>query len=306
MALRKIRAYARTHGPFDVVHGQSSKAGALVRLLGRRYGVVVYTPHCVFTMNPELGSLARLAFGFVERMLAHRTDVLIAVSPDEERHLRELIGPAKTIRCIPNGLAPINWRPRAEARGALCLPADRPVVGFIGRFSPQKNPLLLVRAFSQVVHSCESALLAMAGNGPLEDQARRLAAELGVSDRVVWLGFQNPGDVLMAFDVFALPSRYEGLPYVLLEALQAGLPIVSTPIGGAELCVEEGRNGFVVAPEPGAMATRLGDLLADRSLHGRMAAASRELASRFRVEQMVAATLEVYRDARATREAPRR
>ncbi|HEX6813111.1 MAG TPA: glycosyltransferase [Planctomycetota bacterium] len=297
LAAGRLRSYLRKNGPFDIVHGQSSKGGALARLVAPRFGAVVYTPHCVFTMNPDIGRLGAAVFGGIERWLGRRSDAVIAVSKDEAAHLRALGLAPEIVHCVPNGLHPPGWRSRDEARRELGVRPEATVVGFLGRMSPQKNPVLLVQAFARLASSHPDAVLAMVGDGPLEADARAAEAAHGLAGRILWLGFRRPVDVMPAFDVFALPSRYEGLPYVLLEAVAAGLPIVSTPVGGSETVVQHDANGLIVAATPESFADGLGRVIGDRALRDRMAASARLRAEEFSVPRMVERTLEVYASA---------
>jgi glycosyltransferase involved in cell wall biosynthesis len=296
-AATRLRSLLRRNAPFDVVHGQSSKGGALARLVAPGFAAVVYTPHCVFTMNPDIGRIGAAVFGGIERWLGRRSDALIAVSEDEAAHLRALGIAPEIVHCVPNGLHPPLWRSRDEARAELGIRPEATVVGFLGRLSPQKNPLLLVHAFAKLAPRHPDAMLAIAGDGPLEAEAREAERALGLTGRIVWLGFRRPVDVMPGFDVFALPSRYEGLPYVLLEAVAAGLPIVSTPVGGSETVIDNDGNGIITAATPEDFAAGLGRLLGDRALRHRMAASAREKAGQFTITRMVDRTLDVYASA---------
>ncbi|MCB9880825.1 MAG: glycosyltransferase family 4 protein [Planctomycetes bacterium] len=307
-ALRALANHAATHGPFDIVHGQSSKGGGLARLLRGRHGTenaaTVYTPHCIYTLNPEGSWLKRALFGRAELWLARRTDAIIAVSPSEARHLEELGMPPDLVHCVPNGIARPELPSKAEARGALGLPSDALIVGFLARLSPQKNPLLAIEAFARVAQKHRAVHLAFAGTGALEGACRELAASRGITDRIHWLGYGRPGTLLPASDVFALSSEYEGMPYVYLEALVAGLPIVTTDVGGAELAIEEGINGFVVPRgDPDSFAAALDRVLSDEALRRRMAMASSARADRFDDTHMVEGTVAVYEAALARKRA---
>jgi glycosyltransferase involved in cell wall biosynthesis len=298
LAVWQLGRVIHDHGPFDVVHAHSTKAGALLRALPRpvlRGARVVYTPHCVFTMNPHLGRAAFLATRTVERLLALRTDALIAVSPSEQDHLLELGIEPWRVRCIPNGLAARASTERAAARAELGLAEDDVAVGFVGRLCAQKDPLLMVRAFARTAARAPRAVLLMVGSGPLEGEAQAEARELGLGQRVRWLGARPGAEVMPAFDVFAMTSSYEAMPYVLIEALACGLPIVSTAVGGAELAVIEGRTGAIARwRTPGAFEQALAPLLHDSALRRRMAHAARRHAARFDVDTMVESTLELY------------
>jgi RraA family protein len=152
-----------------------------------------------------------------------------------------------------------------------------------------------VKAFAMAAHEAPRARLIIVGSGPLEGPLRRLADGLGIGNRVSWLGERNGTAVLPAFDLFAIASRKEGLPYVLLEALAAGLPIVATATAGVELLVQHGGNGFIVPPDhPGALAAVLKELTVDPQRLAPLGRASRERASEFTAEAMVDRTLATY------------
>lgn len=124
---------------------------------------------------------------------------------------------------------------RSEARDALGLPADAPVIGNVGRLHADKDQATLIAAFARALPKLpEGTLLAIAGSGPLENQLKRQAAALGVANRVRLLG-QVPGvaRLFRAFDLFVLSSDHEPFGMVLLEAMAADLPILATDCGGA-------------------------------------------------------------------------
>jgi len=113
---------------------------------------------------------------------------------------------------------------------------------------------------------------------------------------VYWPGAIDGRMAMRMFDVFTLPSDYEGFPYVLLEAMAEGLPVVSTRVGGSEDAILDGENGFIVpVGDPEAMAGALGRLLSDESLRRRFGRKSLERVQAFSVDKMVEATLEVYK-----------
>ncbi|MAT73180.1 MAG: glycosyl transferase family 1 [Planctomycetaceae bacterium] len=297
-AIRHLRRYLRTYGPFDVLHGQSSKGGAVGRIAARLSGVpAVYTPHAMGTMNPGISGKARIAVGTIERWLSRIGTRVIALSPEERRHLCDVGINPKRIAYIPNGIAPVALPSREQAREALDLPLDAPVVGFIGRFSHQKAVDVLLDAFARVRRDRPDALLAIIGWGDLESQLRKQAEALGVSAGVRWLGPQPGLASMPAFDLFALPSRYEGLPYVLLEALVSGTPMVVTDKSSPGLVVEEGVNGLVAPVEdPAALATAISRVLGDHDLRAKFRENARRKAADFSLDGMVDDTLALYRE----------
>lgn len=299
-AVRALRRILRERGPFDVFHAQSTKAGLLARGLGRRLAKAwLFTPHCPFSMQPGLSALARPAIRMLDRTIVSRADRVIAVSQDEADHLRRL-APRAQVAVVVNGLElrdrPVSPEDRSRTRRELGIPVDDgPVVGFVGRLSTQKDPMMLLRAMAKVLADVPGAHLAMAGWGPLESELRAAERELGLAGRIHWLGYVNGESVLPAFDLFALPSRYEGMPYVLLEALAAGLPIVATEVGGARHAVQDGVNGFVrPVGDTAAFAQALSELLGDAGMRARFATASAASADGFSVDRMVQRTTNVY------------
>jgi glycosyltransferase involved in cell wall biosynthesis len=298
MALRKV---IRAFGGADVLHGHSSKAGALARL-GRWSHArrVVYTPHAWYTQNPELGRSSRRAYTLIERALATVTDRIISVSRDEAEHAVSLgIGRRKLV-LIENGIE--SWTPeqvaqrRAATRTRLGIGTDDVVVGFLGRLAPQKAPEVAVHAFRRILDERAATRVVLAGDGPEGARVRALMSELGLGDRVVALPVANGPDVIPAFDLFLMTSRYEGFPYVLLEALAAGCAIVTTRVGGVVDCVVEGENGIVVDEvEAGPIARAVLDIVTDPDTLQRMRAASRARAALFTIDRMLDRTAELYR-----------
>jgi RraA family protein len=292
----QIRRYAGANGPFDIIHGHGAKGGALARLASVASGTaVVYTPHGLVLMDPGVPLRRRLVYHAAEWALARLTRQIIAVSPEEERFAVGRGFGRRRVVLIPNGIAPIAFPKRAVVRQDLGLTDDIIAVGFIGRLVEQKAPDVLVKAFAMAACEAPRARLVVVGSGPLERPLRCLASGLGVSDRISWLGERDGASVLPAFDVFAIASRKEGLPYVLLEALAAGLPIVATATAGVELVVQHGANGFIVPSDcPETFAAALKDLLVDPRRLALFGRASRRRAAAFTAEAMIERTLATY------------
>src|SRR4029079_12057804 len=146
--VRRLIAVIRTHGPFDLIHGHSSKGGALARLAARWLGIPsIYTPHAFVTLDPTLPRWKRALYGRIERWLAQHSAGVIAVSEDEAAHARALGIDARMVHVVHNGLATIDFLPREQARSQLRLSPDDFVIGFIGRLAAQKAPDVLIDAF---------------------------------------------------------------------------------------------------------------------------------------------------------------
>ena len=246
-----INRIVGTNGPFDIIHGHSSKAGALVRLV-RPFGrhiPRVYTPHAFRTMDPGLGRMGRRLFGGIESLLGRRfTDALICVSEDEKRHAATELGiPEDKLQVIVNGVATPPRGERVEMRKRLGVRPASFVFGFVGRLSSQKAPERLVEAFRRIAHQRPEAELVMIGAGPDEGKVRRQIGASGVQDRIHLTSDVTGAAAMQAFDVLVMPSRYEAMSYVMLEAAAAGLPMILTAVGGASTVLTHAENGFLVA-----------------------------------------------------------
>ena len=293
---RAIRRYRRTHGPFDIIHGHSSKGGALARLAGIGSGAAVfYTLHGLIMMDPGLARWKRAMYLGIELGLSLSTARIIAVSPEEARAAVRLRLGRERVVTIPNGVGSIQCTPRAEARRALGVDEANLLIGFVGRLVEQKAPHVLVQAFATVARELPHARLVMVGDGPLRAATEALAVKLAVSDKILWLGERDARDVLLALDLFALSSRKEGLPYVILEAMAVGLPVVATAASGVEILIEPRVNGHVVpTDDPVAFARALHDIGSDTARRLSMGQASLRRIRDFSVEAMVTRTLDMY------------
>jgi len=294
--LLRLRRYIKLHGPFEILHAHSTKAGLLLRLaaIGCR-GSVLYTPHAPLTMNPRLPAAVRILLAFFEVVLALLTTRLIAVSLEEADHLTTCGVPPQKISVVSNGIE--ERTPPAPGK-AQVLGSVR--IGFLGRLSSQKNVGLLLDAFASAFRKEDSASLVIGGTGPELGILQAKAEALAIGNRVTWLGACT-ADAINEFDIFAIPSAYEGMPYVLLEALSAGIPVVATAVGGVRSVVSDGVEGFVV--QPGAtiqFAAALRKLATNEALRksfGRQAAIR---ASQFPLSRMIAETVSVYQESICT------
>jgi glycosyltransferase involved in cell wall biosynthesis len=296
--LRALLAYTRLKGPFSLVHGHSSKGGALARALKALLRIpAVYTPHGVVTLSPFLSPLKRLAYGGAERLLARLANLTIAVSPWEGEALARLGYPKSRLRVIPNGvdLRPPSPEERAGVRARLGLQEGERTVGFVGRLDLQKDPLLALESFARFLPKEPRSRLVVVGDGPLRGRFLKRAGELGVEAQLRFLGAVESRSVMPALDTLLLTSAYEGFPYVVLEALALGVPIVAAPVPGLGEWLGE-RGLALVAPSRGPEA--VGERLAQRFRQGEAVEALRrrsmKAAAKLSVKKMVEATLEAY------------
>lgn len=198
--------------------------------------------------------------------------------------------PGERVATVYDGIEPGPAPPpAAAAREALGLPASAPVVGTVARLSGQKR----LDRMLEVVERLPAVHLAIAGEGALEGELRASAAALGLAERVHFLGYRSDVEtVLAALDVFLLTSDKEGMANAMLEAMAAGVPVVSTPVSGAaEALARDGEAtppGSVVEPDPATLAAEVSRILADDGLRRAMgAAAAARARARFSFEAML-------------------
>lgn len=299
-ALQRI-AELLTADPADVVHTHSAKAGTLGRLAARRAGVgrIVHTYHG-FPFHEFQSPARRAAYVAIERRLGRITDIGLCVGAGVavEAVRRRLIAPERirTIGVAVDHTAPAaDASARAAARAELGLPADAVVVGCVGRLAYQKAPEQFVESLARLNRS--DVVGVWIGDGPLLGEIKRAVAAAGSRARVVLAGERSDvPSLLPALDVFALPSRYEGLPVAIVEAMTCGIPVVATAVNAVADAVVPGRTGLLVPPQrPDLFAAAIGYVV-DHPHHARaMAAAARSaLVGRHDEAELAAALTEAY------------
>jgi glycosyltransferase involved in cell wall biosynthesis len=188
---------------------------------------------------------------------------------------------------------------RQQIRRELKVPGNRILIISVGRLASEKGHSYLIDAFSQKTLNHPNVLLAIVGDGPLRGQLERQAKELGVLDRLVFLGLRDDViDLLKSSDIYVQPSLSEGLSLALLEALAADLPIIATNIPGFVSILDDGRTALLVPPaNADKLATALERLVVDGDLRIRIAKSGHELVKkRYSVEAMCQAYEHLIRE----------
>jgi glycosyltransferase involved in cell wall biosynthesis len=316
-SLAQLRRLVKHEGPFDVIHGHSSKGGAIARLAGRWSGIpTVYTPHSLIMSSPEISGAKRAAYTLAERILgACATSKMIAVSEDERDFILRLkLVPKERVALINNGIDDQTFAYFSESRVDHSATDERPLTfGSIMRFSIQKAPGHLVEAFAQLVRRLPQIplRLVVAGDGGLLTSVQGQVQTSGVGEKVSLLGWRTDvASVLHAYDVFVISSLYEGFSYAILEAMAAGLPIVSTDVFGTrETAARVPGNVIVPAGDPSALARGMQQLtklvLEDQSRQAleRIGRANRDyVRSHFRQSETTRRTLLIYQELRKREE----
>jgi 2-deoxystreptamine N-acetyl-D-glucosaminyltransferase/2-deoxystreptamine glucosyltransferase len=286
-------------GPVDLVHvhcGEDLAVLPLARLAARRHGcplvatVHLSVRHGLRPVAPR-GVLLRAAGSAVERWLLPGADAVIALTPSTARQLRADGIPAGRVHVIPPGYDPALFA-RAAADPFPGLP--RPRVAYLGRLAPQKDVGTLLEAFAYLPSGTR---LLLVGDGPDRAALQRRAQRFG--SRVHFAGFVPHAAVpavLQHVDLLVLPSLYEDLSSVLIEAMAAGLPVVATRVGGTADLVRDGVNGLLVAPrDPAALAAAISRILAGPAAAAQLSAAARRTAAAYAWPGLARNVLDVYR-----------
>jgi len=281
-ALRRLTEILTRNG-YEVVHTHSAKAGALGRLAAERAGTprVVHTFHG-FPFHEFQSRARRAAYIGIERYLAARTDIFLAVGGAVAAEaVRRGIAVPERVRVINPAIepsaGPASPAGRAAARSRLGVPVGCKVVGTVGRVDYQKAPESFVDAIADLGR--DDVYAVWIGDGPLRGEMEARAARRGLRGRFQCAGHRDDvPELLPGLDVFAMASRYEGLPCAVAEAMAVGLPVVATAVNAVPDVVLPGETGLLVSPErPRQLAAAIRYLLDEPAEAARMAAAGRLL-----------------------------
>jgi len=285
-----------------IVQSHGARTNVYTKLAARLVGVpvVLATVHNSL-FDYEIGGLRRRLYVAAERLTAPLAHRVVGVSQAVGRDLVTRYRlPAEQVVVIQNGIDPGGFVPKrgpAAARAELGLgPASR-LVALVGRLTRQKGPDLLVAALPPLVTAWPDLRCLFIGEGELGPELRLQAAALGVASHCVFLGPRTDvADLVAISDIVALPSRSEGLPFALLEAMVLARPVVATRVGGNPEVVEDGRTGLLVPPEdPGALTRAVRFLLDHPTEAEAMGRRGHERVLRdFSVDRSIGALQELY------------
>jgi glycosyltransferase involved in cell wall biosynthesis len=278
-----------------IVHTHSSKAGILGRLAAWLSGIpiIIHTPHGhVFFghFNPVVSKI----FLLIEKIFDRITHCVVALTDGEKKDYVKLsVSKADKIVKIHSGVPidqymdlKINIDSKKKAIG---LASQGLVIGTVGWLLPIKGPEYLLEAMIDVWQGHPEVHLVFVGKGDLEEKLKTRAAQIGVADKVLFLGWRNDiPEIMQLFDIFVLPSLNEGMGRVIVEAMAAGKPVVASNVGGIPDLVEHAKNGFLF--EPGnskQMSQEIKRLLGNQTLQNEMGLIGKKRSINFNVEKMI-------------------
>jgi glycosyltransferase involved in cell wall biosynthesis len=274
----------------DLVHAHTSKAGVIGRLAAHWTGVpAVFTAHTWAFAEGTSWKWQKIGLP-CEVLAAKCGPVIINVSEANRRlALQHGVGTESKLITIHNGIP--DTCARAEPWADTI-----PRIVMVARFAPQKNHSLVLRAMAGLPLPFR---LVFVGDGPTREAAEMEASELGLTEKVDFLGQRRDiEEILASSHIFVLPTNWEGFPLSILEAMRAGLPVVASDVGGVGEAVMDGETGFLVpAGDEAALRARLSLLVQSPELRRRLGQSGRiRYESEFAVSAMLRKTLQVYRD----------
>ncbi|MBI2190713.1 MAG: glycosyltransferase family 4 protein [Planctomycetes bacterium] len=270
---------------YDVVHTHSSKAGFLGRVAAGVSAVphVFHTPHTFPFQSPRCSPLKGSFYRFLERFAGLFTEKMVLLS-EAQRSLAlgsGLLHEARTV-VIPNGIAvrlPEELEASKVSRAELGLRDGDAVIGCVARLTWQKGHEHLLAAAAQLCGQRSDVSFALVGDGERRSELEREVDRLGLRGRVLFLGQREEArNIYPAFDLLAIPSLYEGLPYAALEAMAAGCPVVAFRLPELAELIVHGQTGLLAEPgQSEDLAQQILRLIEDGELRGRMAAEARRV-----------------------------
>ena len=243
-AVAQIRRLLVKYG-VDILHPHGYKAD-LYAYAAARWSRV---PLLATSHNWPSKKFSMRAYAALDRLALRRFDRVVAVSDPVKDTLLHWGGPRDRIAVIFNGVDVEHFRTAAPTLKSAMATAEHSLVGFVGRFVPDKGGALLLRAAQHVLAMHPNTTFALVGDGPLRSEWQTLARELGITEHVVFTGIRNdmPG-IYASLDMVVLPSLVESMPMCLLEAMAAGKPVIATRVGAVPEFVIPEQTGLLLAP----------------------------------------------------------
>jgi len=283
---RRVRAVRRllAGAPVDVVLAHGGWAAQVAALAAPRTGPVLVWQR-ILGFPPSLWRTGRRQWW---RQVASRFDACVALTDALGDEVRRL-GFRGPVWIIPNSRRTERFEGLDRGAAATALRAEVgvaegvPLLGFVGHLVEQKRPERAVEVLAGVRDEGRAAHLVVAGGGPLEPMLEDVVARRGLQGSVSLLGHRDDVErILAGVDLLLLTSEAEGIPGVAIEALMAGCPVVTVPVGSVAEVVEDGVTGVVLpSSDPGAMAAAVRSLLDDEGARARMSEAARRRTDRF-------------------------
>lgn len=289
---------------FDIVHTHSSKTGVLGRVAAfcARVPKIVHTVHG-FSFPAAKSHIDRLIYLVMEWIGVRCGDVLICLhNTDKDIAISQLGAKNKQIIVLPNGVDIEKFRPSIEqekqiVKNRLSIPSKSIVVGMVGRLWKQKNPAALLQSAIDIISVRQDVHFIFAGDGEMMSDIKDKISKLNYDNRIHMLGWQaNTADILHGFDVFVLPSLWEGMPLAILEAQASGLPCVVSNIQGNNHLVSDGKDGLLFSLlHQHELTEKLLQLINNSELRASMGHSARlKVVEKYSIEKRIEHLISIY------------
>lgn len=232
----------------DIVHCHSSKAGIVGRLAAKKCKVkkIIYTPNAYSFQSPEIKGLKKDIYILAERVLSrYATTMTINVSKGEMKQALDYkLDKPKKFTLIYNGIPDIPLPSKQELRDRLGLKQNTYYVGVTARCAKQKDPMTFLRIAESVIYQTTDVEFIYIGDGPMQQEMENWIKSRKLEERIHMLGFRtDASEIVGALDIYLSTALYEGLPYSMIEAMRAGVPIIATDVVGNNELVFNHLNG---------------------------------------------------------------
>lgn len=292
-------------GAFDLVHTHSSKAGVLARIAARMAGipVVIYSPHA-FSFDGPGHILKKAPYIFFERMASFFCDAIITDSSTEkDLALKFKIAPQEKIRVIPPSIVLKDYRgsiaesDKKAYLKKLGVPEGHKVVTMICRLALQKDPITFILSCQRLMEDCPDVTFLLVGDGPLMDECLGKIQATGMREKIKVLGWRRDYKMILRIsDLLVSTSLWEGMPFIVLEAMAFAKPVVAARSTGTVDVICDGENGFLVPPRSPDMLAQKMKWVLERpdivSAAGK--AAQKTIEDKFNVEKTIPSMEECY------------
>ena len=291
----------------SIIHAQDTGYGGLSAIMSAkilRVPVIISSHgvrHVILSkaLNGISGRLSLLFEHWLDLITTKRADLMIAVSASVEEYFARLGVEKGKITTIPIGIEISKFKVSEEVREALREELgiqNDVVIGFVGRFSVEKNPFTLLEAFAEASRHADKMVLIFVGTGPVEGKLRMLSYDRGINDKIIFTGIRyDINRLLSAFDIFILPSYTEGCPTAMLEAMASGKAIIASDIPSIREIVRNGKEAILVNPYDAEELKRATLLLYNNpSLRIKLSRKARERAELYDVDRVYGQILNVY------------
>ncbi len=226
-----LNKFFKEHKEYKIIHGQMTNTASIYMPIAKKYGVTTRIAHS-HNSHGKVGMLGVVTDILKKPVFKYATDLFACSEAAAKYFYPESYIKAGKVKVVPNAVDAGKFRFNPEKRKQMRSEfgvEDNLVIGCVGRFRTEKNQAFLLGVLKEAVKTEPTAVLLFAGDGPLEDDCKQKAAEMGIADKCIFLGMRSDiPDVMQAMDVLAMPSLFEGLPVTGIEAQAGGLSVIAS------------------------------------------------------------------------------